>query len=50
MSYSRDGNKANNFVTNLEWVTAKENFNHAVENNLRKRNYNLEGINQYSKK
>ena len=29
-----DGNKQNNFASNLEWVTQKENIRHSRENNL----------------
>ena len=30
----KDGNKENNSINNLEWVTNMENMQHAIRNNL----------------
>ena len=37
----KDGNKLNNNVENLEWVTQSQNVQHTVDNNLRKPTYSI---------
>ena len=32
----KDGNKHNNNINNLEWVTNMENMHHAIKNNQKK--------------
>jgi len=42
----KDGDRTNNDVSNIEWMTPKENTHHAIETGLR----NNKGINHYLSK